>query len=229
MTNTNRKYLNGLRKRKAVRAVASELERRGAFEPQPERLVCKRLAWRPHFIIDTNVMFGLIEYWADDLRAHLRRLVDAQPSLRLFLLDVVATECRGSLEKRSRYEEVVFNGRNERRAFVHPLSSQTSRISQLASSLVRDRQAEKPSDLKDRLIASAAVEYDMAVLTCNMADFERLRIQQSQLRFVGLGEGGHEGAILMGSRILHYLGELYARPSALVGPVGETTHVAGDR
>jgi hypothetical protein len=122
MSNRNLKYQNGLLKRDAVRAVRAWMREAGALEPLPAAEVVARHAGKAHYIVDTNLLFTILEYWADELRHGLRELLLAQPALRLYLLDVVASECRGAREQRQRlYDQVVFNGRNAELAIVHPL------------------------------------------------------------------------------------------------------------
>lgn len=200
MANRNLKYRNGLLKRAAVRALRAEFAGAGVLSFKSERQVAERLGGKAHLIIDTNLMFALIEYWADELRQTLRQLCDAQPTLRLYLLDTVASECRGSQEKRSLYDEVVFSGHNRDRAFVYPLSTHTARSDAVVSALVAGAQP-SGSDLKDYLIAGAAIGYDMAVVTANEADFAAIKARDPRLRYLPLH----------GERVEARMGELFVR------------------
>ena len=210
MTNRNLKYRNGMEKRAAVRAVRARARSSGALTAKPEAAVAAALGFAPRFILDTNVFFAVIEYWADDLRAGLRDLVRAQPSLRLYLLDTVASECRGSQEKRALYDSIVYSGRNAAAAAVHPLATRTRGVAQTASALAAARPQHRrrtPSDLKDELIAACAVASGAAVVTCNGGDFAELAAVEPRLRFVALAGPAVERRV--GELLLSYLCGVY--------------------
>jgi predicted nucleic acid-binding protein len=200
MANHNQKYQNGLTKRAAVRTLRAQFAASGVLVAKSESWVAGRLGGKARLVIDTNLMFALIEYWADELRVALRELCDAQPTLRLYLLDTVASECRGSQEKRELYDEVVFNGRNKDRAFVYPLSTHTARSDAIVSALVAGARP-SASDLKDYLIAGAAIGYDMAVVTANESDFAAIKVMDPRLRYLAL----------RGEHVEAHMGELFVR------------------
>jgi predicted nucleic acid-binding protein len=217
MTNRNHKYQNGIAKREAIKVIRADLLQSGAFVPQSNDAVVARIGFHPRFIIDTNVMYGVIEYWMAPLRRAIRDLADAQPSLRLYLLDVVASECRGMKEKRRLYDEIVWNGSNPDTGVIRPLDSHTREVARIHSDLLLHRpepEPLKPSDLKDYLIAATAIAYDMTVLTCNASDFATIAAIDQRLRyhaFEGPGATEHKGELL-----LDYLGSLYVERSSMV-------------
>lgn len=206
MSNTNLKYQNGLTKRAAVRALRADFARKGVLVPKSERHVAARLGGNAHFIIDTNVMFALIEYWADELRRALRDLCAAQPSLRFYLLDTVASECRGSLAKRKLYDEIVFSGSNRDKAVVYPLTAHPRKVDELVSRMVAN-QSPTASDLKDYLIAAAAVSYDMSVATANESDFAAIKAHEPRLRYLPIR--GEQVEAHVGERFIEALMDVY--------------------
>ena len=211
MSNQNRKYQNGLTKRAAVRALRANFAAAGVLRRRSEGEVEKRLGGKAHFIVDTNLVFALIEYWADELRHGLRDLCAAQPTLRLYLLDTVASECRGAQEKRARYDDIVFNGHNPERALLYPLSSHARTVDVVVSALTA---AAPPSasDLKDYLIAGAAIAYDMSVVTANESDFAAIAARDPRLRYLPL-RGEHVEA-KMGELFLEALMAIYRNEGA---------------
>ena len=211
MTNRNLKYQNGLAKRSAVRDVRAQARTSGAFVRKSDQEAIAAIGFAPRFILDTNVFFSVIEYWADDLRSGLRDIARAQPSLRLYLLDTVASECRGSLDKRALFDSIVFNGHNADVAVVHPLTTRTRRVADVASTIAAARPPDRrgaPSDLKDELIAAAALASDMTIITCNGSDFAEIALVEPRLRFhafSGAGVERHVGELLLG-----YLCSIYS-------------------
>ena len=212
MSNSNLKYRNGLAKRAAVRAAAAELRSAGAFQTRSLEYATARFGGRPGFILDTNLMFVVIEYWGDALRAELRELLHAQPTLRLHLLDVVSSECRGQAEARRRiWEEIVYDGRNGDRALLYALRSDTRAIEMLTSELRVTFPPARPSDSKDAIIAAAAIGYDLGVVTRNTADFERYRVLHPELRVYGID--GRNEELAMNADLLRLLASGYTDPA----------------
>lgn len=211
MSNSNRKYQNGLRKRTAVRALRARAQANGSLLPQPSAAVRARLGYAPHFILDTNVMFAVLEYWADELRRGLQELALAQPSLHLYLLDTVASECRGSREKQRLYDAIVFNGHNPGTGIIYPLRSDTGQAAEYVSAISAVLPAARPSDLKDAVIAGAALAQDMVVVTVNGADFLAIAARFPALRTLILRGSAVEAR--GGELLLEALQNLYILPS----------------
>lgn len=207
MANSNKKYQNGLIKRAAVRSAWAQLRSDGVLTLRDDSFVHERLGYAPHFAIDTNIMFVVIEYWAADLRKALRALSAAQPSLRLYLLDVVASECRGSLEKRALFDDIVFNPSRSAHGVIYPLSTQQRKVEEELSRLHSLLPATRPSDGKDYRIAAAAFSFDLAVITRNGGDFERIGVQLPQLQYVALPTTDAE--LRLGAELLKFLGSIY--------------------
>jgi predicted nucleic acid-binding protein len=205
MSNQNLKYQNGLVKRAAVRALRAGFATDGALRRRSEEEVRARLGGKAHFIVDTNLVFALIEYWADELRHGLRELCAAQPTLRLYLLDTVASECRGTLEKRARYDDIVYDGRNAERAFLYPLRAHSRTVDTITSALTAARPP-SASDRKDYLIAAAAIAYDMSVVTANESDFAAIAALDPRLRYLPL----------RGERVEARTGELFLAALAAI-------------
>jgi len=208
MANTNKKYQNGLIKRAAVRTAWAQLRSNGVLTVRDDTFVHERLGYAPHFAIDTNIMFAVIEYWAADLRKALRALSAAQPSLRLYLLDVVASECRGSLEKRALFDDIVFNPTRPTHGVIYPLSTQQRKVEEELSRLHSLLPTSRPSDGKDYRIAAAASSFELSVITRNGADFERIRTQLPTLNYVALPTTDAE--LRLGAELLKFLGGIYA-------------------
>jgi predicted nucleic acid-binding protein len=208
MSNNNLRYQNGLIKRDAVREVRARMRRDGSLLPQSEKTVLARLGYRPHYIIDTNVFFTIIEYWGADLRKGLIELCQMQGALRLYLLDTVASECRGSREKQRLYDEVVFNGQNPEVGVIYPLDSGLARVSELSSRIMTAYEQTldhmTPSDKKDVLIAAAAIAYKMILLTRNKEDFVRIAKLAPELHFITLA-GGEKADLAQGAELLERL------------------------
>jgi len=216
MSNNNLRYQNGLAKRAAVRAVRARLRSDGSLTPVREADAIKRLGYRPAFIIDTNLMFTLIEYWGDETRKGLIELCHAQSALRLYLLDTVASECRGTLEKQVLYDSIVYNGHNGGVGVIHPLRSDTAKVGLVLSRMLaawpEHQGPPSSSDKKDALIAAAAVAYDMTVLTRNRVDFADLASREPGLRYLDVA-GGTKADLELGALLLERLAALF-RPVA---------------
>lgn len=210
MANTNLRYQNGLKKRSAVRAVRARMRSDGSLVPQRPADVEKRLGYKPHYMLDTNLAFVVIEYWGDETRKGLIELAKAQDALRLFLLDIVDTECRGTLEKQALYDSIVWNGHNPDVGVIRPLDSQTRKVgeifSRIVASIPEQRGLPSASDRKDMLIAAAAIAYDMTVLTRNRKDFAAIAAREPALRFAALS-GGEQADLMMGALILDRLAD----------------------
>jgi hypothetical protein len=206
MANRNLKYRNGLKKRDAVRALRATFPVSGVLASKSEAEVEERLGGPPRLIVDTNLVFALIEYWADELRHGLRDLCAAQPTLRIYLLDTVVSECRGSQEKKARYDDIVFNGHNAERAILYPLSAHTKVVDTVVSSLAA-AMPPSASDLKDYLIAGAAIAYNMAVVTANESDFAHIAACDPRLRYLPLH--GERVEARMGELFLATLADIY--------------------
>ena len=182
MANRNLKYRNGLLKRDLVRATWTQLVTAGALQPHAPRQATS-------FALDTNLMFVVTEYWGEELRSALRALARAQPSLRLYVLDVVASEMRGTRERQELYDAIVWNGHNADVAVIYPLRADRGTVPALASALEAawpTSKLLKPSDRKDILIAAAASANGMTVLTANGADFARLALVLPGLRYLAI-------------------------------------------
>lgn len=208
MSNTNLRYRNGLVKRDAVRAIRATMLADGSLVRQRPDDVARRLGHKAHYMVDTNLMFTLIEYWGDETRKGVIELAAAQPALRLYLLDTVATECRGTLAKQRLFDAIVWNGRNPGVGVVRPLNSRTTRIGAILSRILASRPeqqgAPSPSDRKDALIAAAAIAYDMTVLTRNRSDFEEIAVREPGLRIAALA-GGPKADLFQGALLLDRL------------------------
>ncbi len=215
MSNTNLRYRNGLSKRAAVREVRARMKTDGSLVPQRESDVVRRLGCRPAFVVDTNLIFTIIEYWGDETRKGLIELCHAQPALRLYLLDTVASECRGSLDKQSLYDSIVYNGHNGEVGVVRPLRSDTTKVGTVMSRIIaRWPERNGPpsaSDRKDALIAAAAIAYDMTVLTRNRADFADIGSRERGLRFMSLA-GGTKADLAQGALLLDGLAAIFRSP-----------------
>jgi hypothetical protein len=215
MSNTNLRYQNGLAKRAAVRAVRARLRTDGSLVPQREADLVRRLGYRPSFIVDTNLIFTVIEYWGDQTRKGLIELCGAQPALRLYLLDTVASECRGTLDKQALYDSIIFNGHNAAMGVIHPLRSDTARVgaamSRILATWPERAGPPSPSDRKDALIAAAALAYDMTVLTRNRADFAQIAARESGLRYLAIA-GGTKADLELGALLLKSLAAIF-RPT----------------
>ncbi|HSP30448.1 MAG TPA: hypothetical protein VLO13_00280 [Halomonas sp.] len=207
MTNSNKKYRNGLIKRDAVRKVWADLVARGVLTPRTEQFAQQRLGYAPHFAIDTNIMFAVIEYWAADLRKALRALASAQPSLRLYLLDVVASECRGSLEKRALFDDIVFTPSRPEWGAIYPLSTQHRKVEDTLSSLQSQLPTNRPSDTKDYRIGAAAEAFNLSVITRNGSDFAKIAELLPNLHYEALPTTDAE--LRMGAEMLSFLGNIY--------------------
>jgi hypothetical protein len=212
MSNTNLRYRNGLTKREAVRAVRARMRTDGTLARASEDAVVRRLGYRPHFVLDTNVVFTVIEYWGDELRRGLIELCHAQPFLRLYLLDTVASECRGSTEKQSLYDAIIYNGRNAEVGVIRPLRSDNARVGAAMSRILAawpERYGlPSASDRKDALIAAAALAYDMAVLTRNKGDFADIASREPTLRYLAL-DGGMVADLRQGAQLLDRLADAF--------------------
>jgi hypothetical protein len=216
MSNTNLRYRNGLAKREAVRAVRARMRTDGSLARASENSVVRTLGYRPHFVIDTNIVFTVIEYWGDELRKGLIELCHAQPTLRLYLLDTVASECRGSTEKQALYDAIVYNGHNPEAGVIRPLRSDTTKVGAAMSRILAawpERYGlPSASDRKDALIAAAAIAYDMTVLTRNRGDFADIASREPALRYLPL-DGGMVADLRQGAQLLDRLADAF-RPGS---------------
>ena len=216
MSNTNLRYRNGLAKRDAVRAVRARMRTDGSLVRASEGAAVRRLGYRPHFVLDTNIVFTVIEYWGDELRRGLIELCHAQPSLRLYLLDTVASECRGSTEKQALYDAIVYNGHNAEVGVIRPLRSDTVKVgaamSRILAAWPERHGLPSASDRKDALIAAAAIAYDMTVLTRNKSDFADISSREPTLHYLAL-DGGMVADLRQGAQLLDRLADAF-RPGA---------------
>jgi hypothetical protein len=216
MSNTNLRYRNGLAKRDAVREVRARMRTDGSLVRASEAQVLRTLGFRPRFILDTNIVFTVVEYWGDELRRGLIELCHAQPTLRIYLLDTVASECRGSDRKQSLYDDIVYNGRNSEVGVIRPLRSDTAKVGAAMSRILAawpERYGlPSASDRKDALIAAAAIAYDMAVLTRNRGDFADIASRESSLRYIAL-DGGMVADLRQGSQLLDNLARAFRTTS----------------
>lgn len=216
MGNRNHRYQNGIAKRDAVRAMRAALRGAGCLDPQREAEVTTRLGHAPRFLIDTNLMFAILGYWEAETRRAIVELANAQPALRLFILDVVASEIRGSgtTYRRRLQDAIVYNGSNPDVGVIRPLVSDTGKVGATLSRILASRSEHEgepsPSDRKDALIAAAAIAYDMVVLTRNGKDFAAIAAREPGLRYAVI-EGGEQADLRLGALILERLAAGFRR------------------
>ena len=216
MGNRNLRYQNGIIKRDAVRAVRARMRSDGSLETQSAVEVARRLGRPPRYVIDTNTMFAVLEYWGAETRRGIIELAHAQPALRLYLLDTVASEIRGSgtAYRQRLADAIVYNGSNPDAGVIRPLDSGTAKVGAIYSRILARRPEQagppSPSDRKDALIAAAAIAYDMTVLTRNERDFAAIAAREPALHYAAI-DGGADADLRLGALILDRLAADFRR------------------